>query len=49
MATLWVLNLCDGQHTLLDIPDLSGMSFDVIKYAADTLLAHELLTSQKTK
>ncbi|MEH2359007.1 DUF4910 domain-containing protein [Nostoc sp.] len=45
MATLWVLNLSDGQHTLLDIAERSEMSFDVIKYAADTLLAHELLTS----
>ncbi|MEH1901919.1 MAG: DUF4910 domain-containing protein [Nostoc sp.] len=47
MATLWVLNLSDGQHTLLDIVERSGMSFDVIKYAADSLLAYELLTSKK--
>ncbi|MEH1875696.1 DUF4910 domain-containing protein [Nostoc sp.] len=46
MATLWVLNLSDGQHTLLDIVERSGMSFDVIKYAADSLLAYELLTSK---
>ncbi|MEH2383022.1 MAG: DUF4910 domain-containing protein [Nostoc sp.] len=46
MATLWVLNLSDGQHTLLDIAERSGMSFDVIKYAADRLLAHELLISK---
>ncbi|MDZ8260536.1 DUF4910 domain-containing protein [Nostoc sp. ChiQUE01b] len=44
MATLWVLNLSDGQQTLLDIAERSGMSFDMIKYAADTLLAHDLLT-----
>lgn len=44
MAILWVLNLSDGQHTLLDIAERSGMSFDVIKSAADTLLTHDLLT-----
>jgi aminopeptidase-like protein len=43
MAILWVLNLSDGNHTLLDIAERSGMSFDVIKSAADTLLAHNLL------
>ncbi|MEH2285564.1 MAG: DUF4910 domain-containing protein [Nostoc sp.] len=43
MAILWVLNLSDGQHTLLDIAERSGMSFDVIKSAADILLAHDLL------
>ncbi|MEH2175820.1 DUF4910 domain-containing protein [Nostoc sp.] len=44
MAILWVLNLSDGQHTLLDIAEKSGISFDVIKSAADTLLTHDLLT-----
>ncbi|MEH2289736.1 DUF4910 domain-containing protein [Nostoc sp.] len=44
MAILWVLNLSDGQHTLLDIAEKSGMSFDVIKSAADTLSTHDLLT-----
>ncbi len=43
MAILWVLNLSDGHHSLLDIAERAGMSFDVIKYAADTLLAHDLL------
>ncbi|MEH2212553.1 DUF4910 domain-containing protein [Nostoc sp.] len=44
MAILWVLNLSDGQHTLLDIAEKSGMSFDTIKSAADTLSTHDLLT-----
>ncbi|MBN3909458.1 MAG: DUF4910 domain-containing protein [Nostoc sp. NMS1] len=48
MAILWVLNLSDGQYTLLDIAERSGMSFDVIKHAADTLLAHDLLASLKS-
>ena len=43
LAMLWVLNLSDGNHTLLDISDRSGLEFDVIKKAADTLLQYELL------
>ena len=45
MAILWVLNLSDGHHTLLDIAKKSGMTFDAIKKAADRLLAHNLLSS----
>ncbi|MBD2532544.1 DUF4910 domain-containing protein [Nostoc flagelliforme FACHB-838] len=45
MAILWVLNLSDGDHTLLDIAERSGISFDLIKNAADILLAHDLLKS----
>ncbi|WP_414583104.1 DUF4910 domain-containing protein [Scytonema sp. PCC 10023] len=43
MAMLWVLNLSDGNHSLLDIADRSGMSFDSINKAADALLKHDLL------
>ncbi|BAY07953.1 DUF4910 domain-containing protein [Calothrix sp. NIES-2098] len=43
MAILWVLNLSDGNYTLLDIAQRSGMTFDEIKTAADKLLAHDLL------
>ena len=43
MAMLWVLNLSDGNHSLLDIADRSGMSFDSINQAADALLKHDLL------
>ncbi|KAF3888912.1 MULTISPECIES: DUF4910 domain-containing protein [Nostocales] len=43
MALLWVLNLSDGHHTLLDIAQKSGITFDEIKYAADALLKHDLL------
>lgn len=42
-ALLWVLNMADGQHTLLDIADRSGLGFGVIKMAADLLLQHDLL------
>ena len=43
MAMLWVLNLSDGNHSLLDIADRSGMSFDSINQAADALRKHDLL------
>lgn len=42
-ALLWVLNLSDGRHTLLDIATRAGLAFDVIKQAADLLIAHRLL------
>jgi len=31
LALLWVLNLSDGEHTLLDIADKSNFGFDAIK------------------
>jgi aminopeptidase-like protein len=43
LALLWVLNLTDGEHTLLDITERSKFSFDVIKKAADALLEAGLL------
>lgn len=43
MAMLWVLNLSDGNHSLLEIADRSSMSFDSINQAADALLQHDLL------
>jgi len=43
LALLWVLNQSDGSHTLLDISDRSGMPYDVIRAAADRLLAQDLL------
>ncbi len=45
MAMLWVLNLSDGEHTLLDIAERSGLGFDLIKQTAATLVAHSLLKS----
>ena len=44
LAMLWVLNLSDGRHSLLDISDRSGCGFDAIKQAADALRDHHLLT-----
>lgn len=43
MAMLWVLNLSDGSHTLLDIAERSHVSFDRISQAAKTLEDHRLL------
>lgn len=37
MALLWVLNLADGQHSLLDIAERSGRPFAMVAAAAETL------------
>ena len=42
-AMLWVLNLSDGEHTLLDIAERSGLAFDTVNDAASLLLRHGLL------
>jgi aminopeptidase-like protein len=42
-ACLWVLNLSDGEHGLLDIAERSGMRFAAIREAADRLLQNGLL------
>jgi len=42
-AILWVLNLSDGRHNLLDIAEKSGLNFDVVQQAARVLSEHELL------
>jgi aminopeptidase-like protein len=42
-ARLWVLNLSDGQQSLLDIAERSGMSFSLIREAAELLRAADLL------
>jgi aminopeptidase-like protein len=43
MAMLWVLNLADGQHSLLDTAERSGLRFDAVRAAADLLETHGLL------
>lgn len=37
MALLWVLNLSDGQHSLLDIAERSNTPFETIRAAAEAL------------
>ena len=43
MAMLWVLNLSDGEHSLLDIAERAGMPFRIICSTAQLLQEHELL------
>jgi aminopeptidase-like protein len=44
-ARLWVLNLSDGEHSLLDIAERSGMSFAAICSAADILREKGMLVA----
>jgi aminopeptidase-like protein len=46
LALLWVLNLSDGCHTLLDIAEKSQLTFEMIHTAANILIKHELLKKQ---
>lgn len=43
MARLWVLNLADGQHSLLDIAARADMPFASIREAAQALVEGQLL------
>lgn len=43
LALLWVLNLSDGDHSLLDVAERSGMSFAAIRTACEALVGAELL------
>jgi aminopeptidase-like protein len=43
MSLLWVLNLSDGRHSLLDIAERSGYTFAMIKNAAIALQVQGLL------
>lgn len=43
-ARLWALNLSDGEHSLLDIAEHSGMAFSLIREAAELLRREGLLS-----
>jgi len=43
LALLWVLNLSDGRHSLLDIAERSGLTFEKTHEAAALLHQHDLL------
>ena len=43
MATLWVLNLSDGGNSLLDIAERSGLPFETVRAAAESLKQAGLL------
>jgi aminopeptidase-like protein len=44
MALLWVLNLSDGAHSLLDIAERANLPFDVVYRTALLLQQHNLVT-----
>src|SRR5258708_18235138 len=43
MAMLWVLNLSDGSHSLLDIAERSGIRFESVQRATHALQERHLL------
>jgi aminopeptidase-like protein len=43
MAMLWLLNLADGEHGLLEVAERAGLSFDVVRRAAEALRESGLL------
>jgi aminopeptidase-like protein len=44
MAMLWILNLSDGRHSLLDIAERADLPFTVVRSTAQQLQQHGLLT-----
>jgi aminopeptidase-like protein len=44
-AMLWVLNLSDGEHSLLQVAERARLPFASVKAAADLLLSHGLLVA----
>ncbi len=44
MATLWVLSESDGEHSLLDIAEKSGLPYEVVRTSADRLHEAGLLS-----
>jgi aminopeptidase-like protein len=47
LALLWVLNLSDGRHSLLDIAQRAGLPFDAVRQSAEALLKCNLLGETK--
>jgi aminopeptidase-like protein len=45
MAILWILNLSDGSHSLLDIAERADLPFDLIATTAAALESHGLLSA----
>ena len=43
LAMLWLLNLSDGSHSLLDIARRTGIAFDEVRNTATLLAEHDLL------
>lgn len=49
MAILWVLNLSDGQHSLLDIAERANLSYQAVQQASEVLLEVKLLKPYSDK
>jgi aminopeptidase-like protein len=49
MTLLWVLNLADGRHTLLDMAERAGVKFSAIAAAADALRKGGLLGESRLR
>jgi aminopeptidase-like protein len=49
MAMLWVLNLSDGQHSLLEIAEKANLDFDVLQRSAERLREHGLLVERQSE
>jgi len=49
VAMLWVLNLSDGNNSLLDIAMRSGIAFNDILTAVNILIEHKILKQKKHK
>jgi aminopeptidase-like protein len=43
LSLLWVLNLADGEHSLVDMAERSGLPYSAVRDAARTLEEHDLL------
>jgi aminopeptidase-like protein len=43
LTLLWVLNLADGKHSLLDVAERAGRRFDEVRAAADVLVESGLI------
>ena len=44
---LWVLNLSDGNHALLEIAERAALSFELILQATGTPIEHGLLRESR--
>lgn len=44
LAMLWMLTLSDGSRSLLDVSERAGLPFATVRTAAESLLAHGLLS-----
>ena len=47
LAMLWVLSLADGEHSLVDAAERSGLAFPVVRAAASLLEKHDLVRERE--